>query len=229
MWTEPSHCRCQVMCARHCTYSRTSWEEARSTHPIPVPQSSMDRRCNMRTLWTQQSIYQINKLTLFNMCEALSYIMPLPSITLFSLPSETFPQSNKKPQQTLQKRWLSSWTISHQIHKRKSNTEQVGCNWTSIETPPTFQSLKPEAGPVESIFSPKAHLTPKIQNILCRLPTASYLLCAKSCTISWRQQPKPNTAPSLSTPKQWYPSTPPSLNWDGIRYPHPTKWKIPLR
>ena len=36
------------------------------------------------------------------------FIMPLPSITIFSLPSEIFPQSNPKPQQTLQNRWLSS-------------------------------------------------------------------------------------------------------------------------
>ena len=78
MCTEPSYCQCQVMCARHCIDYRTSWEEARITHPIPVPQSSMDRRSNMRTLWIQHSISQIKKLTSFNRCAAISYIMTSP-------------------------------------------------------------------------------------------------------------------------------------------------------
>ena len=167
----------------HCTDSSTSWEEARSTLHIPVPKSSMDRRSNIRTLWTQQSISQIKKSISCNSCAALFCIMPLPLIALFSLPSATFPQSNPKTQQTLQNRWLSSWTTSPQIHKRKSNTEQVGRNWRSIPTSPNFQFLKPEAEPVDSIFSLKVHLTPTIQKILCRLPTASYSSCAKACAI----------------------------------------------
>ena len=128
IFTEPSHSQYQVMCARLCTDYSKSWEEARSTHPIPVPQSSMDRNSNMQTLWIQHSISQINKLTSFNKCAALSYIIPSLSITLFSLPSATFPQSNLKPRQTLQNRWLFSWSILFITHTRKSNTGQVGCN-----------------------------------------------------------------------------------------------------
>ena len=99
-----------------------------STHPIPVPSSSMDRRSNTQTLWMQHSIYQIKKITSFNKCAALSYIMPSLSITLFSLPSATFPQSNIRLGQKLQNRSLRSWTASLLIHMRKSNTVQVRCN-----------------------------------------------------------------------------------------------------
>ena len=161
----------------------------------------MESISHMRTRWTQQGITQIKKLTSFNRCADIFCIMPLPLITLFSLHSEIFPQRNPKPQQTLQNRWLNSWTALHQIHKRKSNTEQVGCNWPSVQTPPTFKSLNPEAEPVDSIFSPKAHMTQKIQKILCQLPTAYYSSCAKSCSISWCQLLKQSTAPTSSTLK----------------------------
>ena len=66
---------------------------------------------------------------------------------------------------------------------------------TQVDTPPTFQSLNPEADPVEFIFSQKDHLNPKIQKISCQLPTASYSLREKSCAISWHKQPKQSTAP----------------------------------
>ena len=128
MCTELSHCLCPVMYTKHYTYFSTSWEEARSTVHIPVPPSSMERRYNMRTRWTHQSISWIKKLTSFNRCAALFCIMPLPSITLLSLHSTIFTQSNPNPQKTLQNRWISSWTTSPQIHKRKYNTQQVGCN-----------------------------------------------------------------------------------------------------
>ena len=188
----------------------------------------MDRRSNMQTLWIQQTIFQIKKLTSFNRCASLSCIMPFLSITLFSLPSVIFPHINTKPQQTLRNRWLSSWTILLLIHNPKSNTEKVGCNYPYIPAPHAFESLKPEAGPVESIFSAKFHLTPIIQKILRQLPTMSYSSCARSCAISWRQQLRPNMAPSFSTPKRLYLSASPSLKWYGNRYPHPFKWKTPL-
>ena len=151
------------------------------------------------------------KLTLFNKCAALSYIIPSLSITLFSLPSATFPHINLKPRQTLKNRWLSSWTTLLLIHTRKSNTGQEGCNYPYIPTHHTFQSLRPEAGPVDSILSAKAHLNPTIQKIFCRPPTSSYSPCAILCAISWRQQLRPNMLPSLSKPKQLYLSAPPFL------------------
>ena len=105
MCIEPSHFKCQVLCARLCTDSSTFLEEARGTHPIPVPQSIMDRRSDIQTLWIQQSIYHIKKLTSFNKCEAFSYIMPLLLITLFSLPSATFPKNNLPvPQYSMDRR-----------------------------------------------------------------------------------------------------------------------------
>ena len=99
--TELSYCLWQVMCTRHCFDSSINWEEVRNNQPIPVPQSSMDRRSNIRTLWKQQSISQIKKLTSCNRCVSLFCIIPLPSITLFSLISATFTQRNSKSQQTL--------------------------------------------------------------------------------------------------------------------------------
>ena len=185
MCTEPSHCQCQVICARLSTYSSTFWEVARSTHPIPVAQSNMDRESNIQTLWMQQIINQKNKLTSFNKCVTLSYTMPSLSITLFSLPSATFTQINLRPRRTQQNRCPISWTISLLIHTRKFNTGQVGCNYPYIPTRHIFQSRRPEAGSVGSIFSAKVHLTPTIQNISCRPPMASYLLCAISCAIPW--------------------------------------------
>ena len=98
MCTELSHCPCPVMYTKHYTDSSTSREEAKSTLLIHVPPSSMDRRSNMQTRWTQHSISRIKKITSFNRCAALFCIMPLPSITLFSLHSEIFPQSNPNPQ-----------------------------------------------------------------------------------------------------------------------------------
>ena len=90
MCKELSHCWCQVMCARHCTDSSTSWEDARSNLHIPVPQSSMYRRSNILTLWTQHSISPIKKSTSCNRCAARFCIMPLPSITLFPCPQRHF-------------------------------------------------------------------------------------------------------------------------------------------
>ena len=86
-----------------------------------------------------------------------------------------------------------------------------------------------EAGPVGSIFSAKVHLTPKIQKISCRPPTASYLFCARSFAISWRQQLRPYMAPSLSTPRQLYLSATPYLKRDGNTDPRPSKWTIALQ
>ena len=128
MCIEPSHCQWQVMCARLCTDSSTLWDVSRSTHPIPVTQSKMDRRSNMHTLWMHQSISQINKLTSFNKCVVLSYIISSLSITLFSLPSATFPHSNLRPQRKQQNRWPISWTTSLIIHTREFSTGQVGYN-----------------------------------------------------------------------------------------------------
>ena len=108
MCTELSHCPCPVMYTKHYTDFSTSWEEEKSTLHIPLPPSSMDRRSNMQTRWTHQSISRIKKLTSFNRCAALFCIIPLPSITLFSLHSAIFPHSNPKPQQKLQNRWLNS-------------------------------------------------------------------------------------------------------------------------
>ena len=126
--TEPSHSQFQVMYARLCTYSSTLWDVSRSTHPIHVTQSNMDRRSNMHTLWMHQSISQINKLTSFNKCVVLSYIIPSLLITLFSLSSATFPHSNLRPQRKQKNRWPISWTTSLIIHTRKYSTGQVGYN-----------------------------------------------------------------------------------------------------
>ena len=151
MCTKLSHCLFQVMYTKHYNDFSTSWDEAKINLHIPVFPSSMDRRSDMRTLWTQHIISRIKKLSSCNRCAAIFCIIPLPSITLFSLHSAIFPQSNPKPQQTLQSRLLSSWTTSPQIHKHKYNTEQVGCNWPSIQMPPTFWSLNPEDRPEDLV------------------------------------------------------------------------------
>ena len=174
MFTELSHCQCQVMCANLCTDSNTFWGVARSTHPIPVPQSNIDRNSNMQTIWMHQSISHKNKLTSFNKCVALYYIIPSISITILSLPSAKFPQSNLRSRRTQKNRLPRSWTISLLTHTRKFITWQVGYNYPYIPTRHTFQSLRPEAGPVGSIFSAKVHLTPTIQNIFYQQLTASY-------------------------------------------------------
>ena len=172
MCTELPHYLCQVMYTKHYIYFSTSWEEASSTLHIPVTPYSMDRRSNMHTRWTQQSISRIDKLTSCNRCAALFCIMPLPSITLLSLPSAKFPQINPKPQQKLQNSWLNSRTTFPQIHKR--NPYRASGMQLAINSYPYYLSVShPEAGPVESIFSPKVHLTPTIQNISFWLPTES--------------------------------------------------------
>ena len=78
-------------------------------------------------------------------------------------------------------------------------------------------------------FISKGPHDPETLKILCRPPTASYSFCARSCAKSWRQQMSPNTAPSLSTPRQLYLSAPPYLKWDGNRDPRLYKLKFPLQ
>ena len=134
----------------------------------------MDRRSNMQTLWMHKSISQIKKLTSFNKYVAISYSMPFLSITLLSLTSEKFPQINLRPQITQKNRWPSSLIMSLVIHRRKFSTGQVGCNQPYILTRHTFHSLRPEVGPVGSIFLAKVHLKPNNPEYL--VPTVNGIL-----------------------------------------------------
>ena len=154
MCTKLSHYPFPVIYPKHYTDSSTSLEQAKSTLHMLVPPSSMDRRSNFQTRWTQQRISRIKKPTLFNRCASLFCIMPLPSITLFSLHSAIFPQINPKPQQTLQNRWLSSFLFSS-CPQWKSITPGCGIYLPGFDT--SFP-LSPHFPPYSFFFPPLCYL-----------------------------------------------------------------------